>query len=76
MASVSSVTPSPLAPKALALRKAVWLCSFVSSSQLPQPGGGGGTGAGGGGGGGAGGCGLPGTTATVPDLGTSVSAAL
>lgn len=73
MAAVSSVTPSPLAPNSFALRKVVALCSFVSSSHVPHPGGGGGTGTGAGGGGGGG---LPGMTATEPFFGTSVSAAL
>jgi hypothetical protein len=76
MAAVSSVTPSPLAPNALALRNVVELWIFVSSSQVVQPGGGGGTGTGEGGGGGGGGCGFPGITATEPGLGTSVSAPL
>ena len=53
MAAVSSVVPSPLAPKAWALRKAVALC-LGWSSQLAHAAGTGGAGEGGGGGGGGG----------------------
>ena len=73
IAAVSSVTPSPVAPNALALRNVVLLCSLGSSSHVAHPGGGGGTGLGGDGGGGGF---LPGTMAMDPAFGLSLSAAL